>query len=202
MANTDTSTNNDTPAAAAAGVTTSTTDGSTEHAVTSRSEIETAVWTRHLPQAFGIRHTVQASKYRWCVREAALWGIATGTAMTLHRFRMLSFTQRAVNVGFFSFMTVYGGSYFFCVKRRDYREEMIQLMMQLNRFEPLAEMPQPMPVNEHHPFVQAADVKETTGIPNKQYIANLPERKEWQPQLPTQDADRVFQPVSSSSLSK
>ena len=40
-------------------------------------------WTRFLPEAFGIRDTIEASPLRWCVREAALWGVATGTAMGL-----------------------------------------------------------------------------------------------------------------------
>lgn len=40
-------------------------------------------WTRFLPEAFGIRETIEASPLRWCVREAALWGVATGTAMGL-----------------------------------------------------------------------------------------------------------------------
>ena len=105
------------------------------NAVTSSDQIETAKWTRYLPEAFGIREAVRQSKYRWCVREAAMWGIATGTAMTLHRYRMQSRRQFAANVGFASLMVVYVGSYYFCVKRRDYREQMIELMMKLNSFE-------------------------------------------------------------------
>ena len=45
---------------------------------------ETAQWTKYLPQAFGIRENVRNSPYRWCVRESSLWGIATGTAMSLY----------------------------------------------------------------------------------------------------------------------
>ena len=80
------------------------------NAVTSADQIETAKWTRYLPEALGIRDSVQQSKYRWCAREAGMWGIATGTAMTMHRFRMQSRKQFAVNVGFASFMVVYVGS--------------------------------------------------------------------------------------------
>ncbi len=40
-------------------------------------------WTRILPEAFGIRKAIDESPFRWCVREAALWGVATGTAMGL-----------------------------------------------------------------------------------------------------------------------
>lgn len=173
----------------------STTDGSTEHALTSQNEIETAKWTRYLPEAFGIRKTVQSSKYRWCVRESSMWAISTGTAMTFHRFRMQSPTKFAVNIGFGSLMVVYAGSYYFCVKKRDYREKMIKIMMQLNSFEPAAGMPEQVPYDELHPFVEPATDGQS-GIPaERQYVANLPERKEWQPQLPTQDADRVFQEV-------
>lgn len=31
--------------------------------------LETAKWTRYLPEAFGIREAVRESSYRWCVRE-------------------------------------------------------------------------------------------------------------------------------------
>jgi hypothetical protein len=165
----------------------------TDHAISSPDQIETAKWTRHLPQAFGIRTAVQQSKYRWCVRESGLWGIATSTAMSLHRFRMQSRTQVMVNVGFGTFFLVYGGSYYFCVKRRDYREKMIELMMQLNRFEHAEVMPEPVPVDELHPFVLPDDQRERP----QQYVAHLPERKDWQPQLPTQDAADVFQPVDT-----
>jgi hypothetical protein len=124
-----------------------------------------------------------------------MWAISTGTAMTLHRFRMQSPTNFAVNIGFGSLMVVYGGSYYFCVQKRDYREKMIKIMMQLNSFEPAMEMPEQVPVDELHPFVEPS-VDNLSGIPaERQYVANLPERKEWQPQLPTQDADRVFQEV-------
>jgi hypothetical protein len=171
----------------------STTDGSTEHALTSQNEIETAKWTRFLPEAFGIRQTVQSSKYRWCVRESSMWAISTGTAMTFHRFRMVSPTKFAVNIGMSSLMVVYVGSYYFCVKKRDYREKMIKIMMQLNSFEPAVEMPEQVPYDALHPFVEPA-VDDQSGIPaERQYVANLPERKEWQPQLPTQDFDKVFQ---------
>jgi hypothetical protein len=173
--------------------TVSTTDGSTENALTSQNEIETAKWTRFLPEAFGIRQTVQASKYRWCVRESSMWAISTGTAMTFHRFRMASPTKFAVNIGMSSLMVVYVGSYYFCVKKRDYREKMIKIMMQLNSFEPAVEMPEQVPYDALHPFVEPA-ADDQSGIPaERQYVANLPERKEWQPQLPTQDFDKVFQ---------
>lgn len=167
------------------------------NAVVSPDQIETAKWTRYLPEAFGIRETVRQSKYRWCVREAAMWGIATGTVMTLHRYRMNSRRQFAANAGFAALMVVYVGSYYFCVKKRDYREQMIEVMMKLNSFEHALNMPQQMPVDEQHPFVRPAeDDKDAQGVvPERQYVANLPERKEWQEQLPTQEAAEVFRPA-------
>ena len=90
--------------------------------------METATWVRHLPEAFGIRKAAERSKYRWCWRESAMWGIATGTAMSLHRMRMRSTSTIAVSAGFMSFFMVYLGSYYFCVKRRDHQERMVRLV--------------------------------------------------------------------------
>ena len=45
--------------------------------------LETAKWTQHLPETFGIRDSIRASSYRWCARESGMWGIATGTGMAL-----------------------------------------------------------------------------------------------------------------------
>lgn len=45
--------------------------------------LETAKWTEYLPEAFGIRDSIRASNYRWCARESGMWGIATGTGMSL-----------------------------------------------------------------------------------------------------------------------
>ena len=44
---------------------------------------ETAQWTKYLPEAFGIRENVRNSPFRWCVRESCMWGIATGTTMSM-----------------------------------------------------------------------------------------------------------------------
>jgi len=171
-----------------------------ENAAVGDEAIQTAQWTQWLPESYGIRKAVESSKYRWCAREAGLWGIATGTAMTLHRFRMASPTMTAVNVGFATTMVVYTGSYYFCAKRRDYQEQMIELMMKLNSFDPATEMPEERPLDATHPFVEPA-MNEAQGIPQRQYVANLPERKEWQPQLPTQDAERVFRPTDNGESS-
>jgi hypothetical protein len=213
---------------------------SQEYALTIPEQIETAKWTQHLPEAYGIRESVRASKYRWCVRESAMWGIMTGTVMSLHRFRMnllysrssssassassaassssmattmkksLLYRQRArmaIHVGFVTLSIVYVGSYYFCVKRRDYREKMINLMMELNSFVPATEMPDPIPIDHNHPFVEPIDhsaAATTSSNPDmshhivpaqRQYVAHIPERKEWQTPIPTQDAGSMFRPV-------
>lgn len=154
-------------------------------------QVQTATWTAYLPESFGIRAAVEASKYRWCAREASLWGIASGTAMTLHRFRMRTTVTTAVNVGFATVFVVMGGSYYFCVKKRDYQEQMIELMMKFNAAAHVEEMPEQIPVDDRHPFVEPSD-------DGPQYtVANLPARKEWQDPLPTQDFQDVFKPVDA-----
>jgi Protein of unknown function (DUF3767) len=170
----------------------------------------TARWTRYLPEAYGIRQSVENSKYRWCARESAMWGIATGTAMALHRMRMNSPMSRVINVGFASVFVVMGGSYYFCVKRRDYQEEMIELLMRLNTFEHAQNMPPERPIDATHPFMVPSDAADdngshsdaTTFVPAKQYVAVIPERKEWQAPVPTQDAADIFQPYQENDNSK
>jgi hypothetical protein len=174
--------------------------------------VETAQWIERLPEAFGIRESVRQNKYRWCVRESAMWGIATGTAMTLHRFRMSSHTQFASKIGFATIMGIYAGSYYFCVKRRDYQEQMIQLMMRLNTFDHAVDMPAQRPMDENHPFVAPITHTDTDNAdsnalanvaPTIQYVAKLPERKEWQKQLPIQqELSQVFQEEEQSSDKK
>lgn len=168
----------------------------------------TARWTRYLPEAYGIRQSVENSKYRWCARESAMWGIATGTAMALHRMRMNSPMSRVINVGFTSVFVVMGGSYYFCVKRRDYQEEMIELLMRLNTFEHAQNMPPERPIDATHPFMIPSDsnddddARKATSVPAKQYVAVIPERKEWQAPVPTQDAADIFQPYQENGSSK
>ena len=124
-----------------------------------------------------------------------MWGIATGTTMALHRLRMASPTSVAIHAGFATTLIVYTGSYYFCTKRRDYQEHMIELMMKLNSFDTAANMPEERPLDASHPFVEPAGAAQGA-IPQRQYVANLPERKEWQSPLPTQDAEQVFRPVA------
>jgi len=110
------------------------------NAVNTTGPVETAAWTKYLPESFGIREGVRQSSFRWCVRESAMWGIATGTAMGFHRLRMQSKPRLALNVGFGTFLLVYAGSYYFCFRRRVSTGLVaylfIQLQRDLNRFLP------------------------------------------------------------------
>lgn len=162
--------------------------------------VETATWTRYLPN--GLRQAVQASKYRWCARESSLWGIASGTAMALHRMRMGSSAGFSVNVGFGALFTVMFGSYYFCVQKRDYQERMIEVLMRLNEFQPADEMPETETIDANHPFMEMSDDNTAAGKNRIQYTAQLPDRKEWQAPVPTQDAKDVFQPVVSKPFTK
>ena len=164
-------------------------DDIARNVITDPQDIHTAKWIQRWLPAGPFRDAIEASKYRHCVRESAMWGIATGTVMTLHRMRMQSKSSFAFHIGFASLFVVYTGSYYFCVKKRDYQEKMIGLMMKLNSFEHAMDMPETTPVDENHPFVEPGD-----SLPQRQYVANLPERKEWQDQLPPQDPKDVFTP--------
>ena len=134
-------------------------------------------WTNHLPESFGIRQATQQSKYRWCFRESGLWGIASATAMGFHRFRMGSSTRIATHAGFSTLFVVYAGSYYFCCKRRDHQEKMIETMMRLNEFQHAEYLPETIPVDERHPFAVPSDKDDPDEISKpKQYVAHLPER--------------------------
>lgn len=110
--------------------------------------------------------------------------------------------KTALNAGFLSFFMVYFGSYFFCYRRRDYQEQMIEVMMKFNAFDHASAMPAEIPINEDHPFVRPVDNNNDESDENnnltteilkpKRYVAMIPERKEWQKQLPTQDASDIF----------
>jgi len=78
-----------------------------------------------------------------------MWGIATGTTMGLHRLRMGSKPKFALNISFLTFNLVAIPSYYFCYRKREHKEEMIELMMKANDFAPLEEMPPSIPLTDH-----------------------------------------------------
>ena len=105
-------------------------------------------------------------------------------------------------------------SYYFCVKKRDYKEQLIQVMMRANDFQEASEMPPEIPAGEEHPFLDDATtfhsndndtstITTTTAggdggggggaiLTDREFVGHLPERKEWQTQVPQQDAKDVF----------
>mmetsp|Transcript_15210 Transcript_15210/g.21698 ORF Transcript_15210/g.21698 Transcript_15210/m.21698 type:complete len:186 (-) Transcript_15210:36-593(-) len=165
----------------------------------------TAKWTRFLPEAFGIRENVQNSPFRWCVRESFLWGIGTGTAMGFHRLRMNSHPFFAINVAFATSLLVTVPSYYFCYRRREHKEETIELMMKANDFAHEEQMPERIP-DEEHPFLHETNIdisnnnnnnNNTVGGMQKEFFANLKERKEWQkaPSEQERDPANIFKEV-------
>ncbi|OEU11873.1 hypothetical protein FRACYDRAFT_143550, partial [Fragilariopsis cylindrus CCMP1102] len=111
----------------------------------------TAKWTKYLPEFMGIRESVRSSSYRWCVRESGMWGIATATTMSLHRLRMGSKPLIAGHAFFGTFMIVMLPSYYFCYRRREHQENVIEMMMKYNQFGHAQELPDEPPI-EQHPF--------------------------------------------------
>ena len=143
--------------------------------------LETAKWTRYLPEAFGIQEAVRKSSYRWCVRESGMWGIATATAMSLHRLRMGSTPKMAGHFFFGTTMIVMVPSYYFCFRRREHKEQVIEMMMKYNQFGHASEMPQEPPLEEH-PFWGKTDenVNSEDQRHDREFRGMIKERKEWQ----------------------
>ena len=103
---------------------------------------------------------------------------------------MGSNTRVAVNIGMLAFLTVSGGSYYFCCRRRDHRERVVEAMMKLNAFEHASQMPEETPLEEH-PFARPAG---STGraLPDQEFRGLLKENKEWQPREVDKDMKDVF----------
>uniref|UniRef100_A0A7S0XJS0 Cytochrome c oxidase assembly protein COX20, mitochondrial n=1 Tax=Pseudo-nitzschia delicatissima TaxID=44447 RepID=A0A7S0XJS0_9STRA len=157
--------------------------------------LETARWTRYLPEAFGIRDSIRESSYRWCVREGGMWGIATGTAMSLHRMRMGSRPVVAGHFFFGTMMVVMLPSYYFCYRRREHQEQVIEMMMQYNQFGHASDLPEEPPLEEHPFWQQNENGMNTLDAGTKhdrEFRGMIKERKEWQKK---QDPsfDKIFQ---------
>ena len=103
-----------------------------------------------------------------------------------HRFRMKSTPLFAINVGFVTTMLVCLPSYYFCVRKREHKEKLIEVMMRANDFQEATDMPPETPAGDEHPFMDPGSLQDA------EYVAHLPERKEWQTQVPQQDAKDVF----------
>ncbi len=94
-------------------------------------------------------------------------------------------------------------SYYFCYRKREHQEHVIELMMAVNDFRPGDEMPETIPLDTDHPFLAVRE-KSVDGEKNgdgerddlqKEFVARLKEKKEWQEPYHTQDAQDVFKEV-------
>ena len=68
--------------------------------------------------------------------------------------------------------------------------------MQANDFQHQEEMPEPIPKSEH-PFLQNSN-DDNDIIKQKEFVARLKEKKEWQKQDPMDDASNVFKEVKKT----
>ena len=71
-------------------------------------------------------------------------------------------------------------------------------MMKANDFQEATDMPEEIPAGENHPFLEPADA----GLKNREYVAHLPERKEWQTPVQQQDAKDIFVRSTSTNSKK
>jgi hypothetical protein len=75
-------------------------------------------------------------------------------------------------------MVVMLPSYYFCYRRREHHEEVIEAMMEYNKFGRAKEMPQEPPL-EQHPFWEKSDGNEAQKH-KREFRGMIKERKEWQ----------------------
>jgi len=98
-----------------------------------------------------------------------------------------------INAAFVTTAIVTGPSYYFCYRRREHKEATIEMMMKANDFQHYDDMPEPIP-KEQHPFLENGN-EDTDVIKQKEFVARLKEKKEWQKQEPMDDASNVFKEV-------
>ena len=68
---------------------------------------------------------------------------------------------------------------------------MIEVMMKVNEFDHAHEIPKEV-ASASAPFEGDGEKED---VASREYRARLPERKEWQKPLPTQEAKDIFKPV-------
>jgi hypothetical protein len=114
----------------------------------------------------------------------------------------------AINTAFLATLIVTAPSYYFCFRRREHQEKVIEMMMAANDFRPGEEMPETVPLDESHPFLNVkdrevveggsggGDGERSEGDLQKEFVARLKEKKEWEAPHPRgEDADKVFKEV-------
>lgn len=97
----------------------------------------------------------------------------------------------AGNIAFGTALLVSLPSYYFCCKRREHKHEMIELMMKANDFQHDEEMPEKVP-DEQHPFL---DQLQTESGMQKEFVANMKEKKEWQKGHTLEEPANIFKEV-------
>jgi hypothetical protein len=94
-------------------------------------------------------------------------------------------------------------SYYFCYRKREHQEKVIEMMMAINDFRPTDEMPETVPLDANHPFLNVKEKRyndndyeenDDRGL-QKEFVARLKEKKDWQEPHQTQDAENVFKEV-------
>lgn len=91
-------------------------------------------------------------------------------------------TRPAVAGHFFfgTFMAVMAPSYYFCYRRREHHEKVIEMMMKYNQFGHAEEMPPDTPMEEH-PFWDTTEKKAgEESKHDREFRGMIKERKEWQ----------------------
>lgn len=169
---------------------------------TSKPDGEDASTSQSWMEKYGLndmKDKIVNSPYSGCARESFMWGIATGTAMGIHRIRMGSRAGRSINFAFGTALVVIFPSYYFCVKNREHQDKMVELMMKANAFEPQDEMPEPIPIEEH-PFLEPKEEGDESngdgGRLGKVYEYFQKSRKDWEKPAPmAEDASKVFKEV-------
>ena len=67
--------------------------------------------------------------------------------------------------------------YYFCFRRREYQERVIEMMMAVNNFRTKEEMPATVPLDQNHPFLSADDKldgdAENEGNLQREFVAHL-----------------------------
>ena len=106
----------------------------------------------------------------------------------------------AGHVFFGSFMVVMLPSYYFCYRRREHQEHVIEMMMKYNQFGHATDLPEEPPLEEH-PFWKQDDgenslnnfEENSLSKHDREFRGMIKERKEWQKAAQDPSFDEIFQ---------
>lgn len=108
-----------------------------------------------------------------------------------HRLRMGSRPLVAGHFFFGTCMVVMLPSYYFCYRRREHHEKVIEAMMKYNEFGHASDMPADTPLEEH-PFWEKADKHDIGSKHDREYRGMIKEKKDWQ-----KKEDKSFEEIFS-----